>query len=93
MCLLRTNTADQMLENFFPAFPALGVKLDDIVVVNFAMWMNTYAALHPAYQKYQLRNPHCQQPLPQRPSISRLAWRLRAHGWHALWFLLVRQGA
>ena len=44
VCLLRANTADQMLEHFFPAFPALGVKLTDIVVVNFAMWMNTCVA-------------------------------------------------
>ncbi len=45
MCLLRANTADQMLDSFLPAFPRLGVKLDDIVVVNFAMWMNTCAAM------------------------------------------------
>ena len=43
MCLLRANTADQILDSFLPAFPRLGVRLDDIVVVNFAMWMNTCA--------------------------------------------------
>ncbi len=44
MCLLRANTADQMLDIVFPAFPKLGVKLDDVVLVNFAMWMNSCAA-------------------------------------------------
>ncbi len=49
MCLLRANTADQMLESFFPAFPRLGVKLTDIVVVNFAMWMNTCVRVPPSF--------------------------------------------
>ena len=39
-CLLRSNTADQMLDVVFPAFPKLGVKIDDIVIANFAMWHN-----------------------------------------------------
>ena len=43
VCLLRANTADQMLDIVFPAFPKLGVKLEDVVLVNFAMWMNTCA--------------------------------------------------
>lgn len=47
VCLLRANTADQMLDIVFPAFPKLGVKLDDVVLVNFAMWMNTCAATWP----------------------------------------------
>jgi hypothetical protein len=40
LCLLRANTADQMLDIVFPAFPKLGVSIDDVVLVNFAMWMN-----------------------------------------------------
>ena len=40
ICLLRSNTADQMLDIVFPAFPKLGVKIDDIVIANFAMWHN-----------------------------------------------------
>ena len=40
ICLLRSNTADQMLDVVFPAFPKLGVKIDDIIVANFAMWHN-----------------------------------------------------
>ena len=58
MCLLRANTADQMLEHFFPAFPKLGVKLNDIVVVNFAMWMNT--CVLPLYST-PFRVPFCAQ--------------------------------
>lgn len=47
VCLLRANTADQMLDIVFPAFSKLGVKLEDVVLVNFAMWMNTCAsAMH-----------------------------------------------
>lgn len=41
ICLLRANTADQMLDTVMPAFPKLGVKIDDVVVANFAMWHNT----------------------------------------------------
>ena len=41
ICLLRSNTADQMLDVVMPAFPKLGVKIDDVVVANFAMWHNT----------------------------------------------------
>ena len=41
ICLLRANTADQMLDTVIPAFPKLGVKIDDVVVANFAMWHNT----------------------------------------------------
>lgn len=41
ICLLRSNTADQMLDTVLPAFPKLGVKIDDVVVANFAMWHNT----------------------------------------------------
>ncbi len=41
ICLLRANTADHMLDVVFPAFPKLGVKIDDVVVANFAMWHNT----------------------------------------------------
>ena len=40
ICLLRANTADQMLDTVLPAFPKLGVKIDDVVVANFAMWHN-----------------------------------------------------
>ena len=40
ICLLRSNTADQMLDVVFPAFPKLGVKIDDIIIANFAMWHN-----------------------------------------------------
>ena len=40
ICLLRSNTADQMLDTVFPAFPKLGVKIDDIIIANFAMWHN-----------------------------------------------------
>ena len=40
ICLLRSNTADQMLDIVFPAFPKLGVKIDDIIIANFAMWHN-----------------------------------------------------
>ncbi|CAL8468940.1 g8481 [Coccomyxa elongata] len=53
ICLLRANTADQMLDFVFPAFPKLGVKLEDVVLVNFAMWMNTDDQYHGNMTKFR----------------------------------------
>ena len=44
ICFLRGNTGDNLVDGLLPHLPALGAKRSDVMVLNFAIWFNTYAA-------------------------------------------------
>eukprot|EP00884_Botryococcus_braunii_P023107 jgi/Botrbrau1/9480/Bobra.0252s0098.2 len=41
ICHLRSNLGDWLAHTLLPLFPALGVKRTDVMVLNFAIWINS----------------------------------------------------